>query len=177
MTGAWAFGISGPVQSAQASLVVAMEVSDLVIEADRIVIGEILSAQSAWNAEHTRIATTFMVNVAESWKGGATQTLTIIQPGGTVGDIEMKVVGLPVPVVGERAVFFLENLRGAGTRILGMGQGRRPIRLDRGRWMAAVSGGIPRLAKRGVLMPVSAEPGVPLDDLRVQVRSLLEQVK
>src|SRR5262245_20546351 len=91
-------------ERAEASLVLAMELPELTASADRIVIGEVTSVSSAWNDAHTTIYTTVEMVVAESWKGNmpADRRVTIVQPGGSVGDIEMKVHGLPGFEVGER---------------------------------------------------------------------------
>ncbi len=54
---------------ARASLVEAMDLTAMTAAAQRIVVGEVLSVTSDWDAEHKRIYTTAVVQVAETWKG------------------------------------------------------------------------------------------------------------
>ena len=59
----------------------------------------------------------------------------MVQPGGSVGDIEMRVLGLRSLRAGDRAVLFLGPGDPAWT--VGLGQGQRPLRFDAAqrRWM------------------------------------------
>ena len=167
-----------------ASVVPAMDLPRLTSRSSRIVVGEILTATSAWDAQRRSILTTVEVQVAELWKGPmpAGRRFTFTQPGGTVGDIEMRVHGLPGFRAGDRALLFLGGEPGR-LFLTGLGQGHRPLRFDpaRGRWLvqpgdrsAAV---LPRQAAgRGArlsLQPAPSEPAVPLDHLRAQVKELL----
>lgn len=171
---------------AAASLVEAMDLAALTTAARRIVVGEVLSVSSAWDAERKRIYTTTVVRVAESWKGpGAPGTqLKVVQLGGSVGDIEMRVHGLSSFEVGERAVLFLGLPPGgdpatAGHYLVGLGQGKRPLRFDAParRWL--VDGGDRSAAfvrgVRGEIQPAASEPALPLDELRTRVRKLVSR--
>jgi hypothetical protein len=162
-----------PAMPARASLVEAMDLSALTAAAQRIVVGEVLSASSAWDTEHKRIYTTVMVQVAETWKGPAVGTLKIVQLGGSVGDIEMRVHGLPAFRAGERAVMFLGD-EGA---LVGLGQGKRPLRFDTAARRWVVDGGDRTAAfvagPRGEIRPAGGEASLPLDELRTRVRKLV----
>jgi hypothetical protein len=168
---------------AHASLVLAMDLPSLTEEADRVVVGEVMSVKSAWDAEHRRILTTVEVQVAEAWKGEmpSGRTLKIVQPGGVVDDIEMKVHGLPRFSTGERAVLFLRG-SAINASLVGLGQGKRGLSLDQGtrRWMAAPAdrSAAVKVDERGQMQPAPASPGderMPLDDLRSRVRALLQK--
>jgi hypothetical protein len=160
---------------AQASLIEAMDVQALTSAAQRIVVGEVVSVTSDWDAEHKRIFTTAVVQVAETWKGAPAPAgqLKVVQLGGSVGDIEMRVHGLPAFRTGERAVMFL----GASGSLVGLGQGKRPLRFDGAarRWM--VDGGDRTAAfvsgPRGEIRPAGAEASLSLDEMRTRVRRLV----
>jgi len=149
----------------QASVIAPMSVDDLVASADEIVVGRVLSVSAAWNASHTRIASTVEVEVQERWKGTTApkQRLSIVQPGGTVGEIEMTVHGLAAFTSGETALLFLQGR--ARYRVVGMAQGKKSLQWDAmsRRWLAAG------------LLPGAASDRVPLDKLREQVRAATQR--
>lgn len=165
-----------------ASLVLALDLPQMTAAADRVLIGEILSVDSAWDSGRVTIRTTIQVNVADMWKGDLprTRTITIVQPGGIVGDVEMRVIGMPKFAAGERAVLFLRGDTAVATplSVVGLGQGKRALRLDRATsiWMAdppdrseAVT-----IDRQGKMHPAEPETAVPVDDLRRRVKGLLK---
>src|ERR1051325_11579085 len=56
---------------ARASIMVALELPDLVSRAERIAIVDVVSVRSAWDDKHERIYSTIDLSVVESWKGAA----------------------------------------------------------------------------------------------------------
>jgi hypothetical protein len=175
LTGALA-SIGAP-RPAAASLVLAMDLAQLTTNADRVVVGEILSVESKWDDAHKRIFTMVQVHVAETWKGPAPADgrVVIVQPGGSVGDIEMRVHGMPQFTPGVRAVLFLRGLEQA--QVVGLGQGRRAMRFESKAQRWIVDGGdrsaAVNLDGKGGMRPAKAELALPLDDLRKQVRALV----
>jgi hypothetical protein len=167
--------------SARASLVVALELGALTAQADRVVVAEVTAVRSAWDAGHHRILSTVELHVAETWKGTAPAdaTLTIVQPGGAVDGIEMIVHGQARFAPGERAVLFLRGPQARGLSVVGLGQGKRPLRFDAtaARWM--VEGGdrsaAVRIESGGRLQPAGPEPALPLDELRRRVTALVRR--
>ncbi len=163
--------------AADASVAIALPLEELTARADRILVGEIVSVQSSWNAGRTRIFSTIEVQVAELWKGAApaANRIVIVQPGGVVGDLEMKVHGMPIFTVGERSVLFLRG-RGDPWQVVGMAQGRRPLRFDvtNRRWMADPAG----LAGLVTIEPAGKDrtpvPALPLEEIRRRVRVLVK---
>lgn len=159
---------------AEASLTRAMDLSELVATAEQVVVADVAKVTSQWDDDHRNIVTTVEIAVQESWKGSPPSNgkLSIRQPGGTVGEIEMTVVGMPHFSVGEHTLLFL---RQAG--VVGMGQGKRPLRWDAGakRWMvgSADDAGAVRLDRQGKLRAQAGAPSETLDDLRDRVRGLL----
>ena len=88
----------------------------------------------------------------------------------------MRVHGMPSFAPGERAVLFLAGQ--AATRVVGMSQGKRPVRWDgtAKRWMAeaAEHSAVVRRDPQGRLQPVPPEPAMGLDELRQRVRALVK---
>jgi len=164
--------LAGP--AATASLLRALDLSALVTEADRIVIADVLSVRAAWDPGHRSIHRTVDLGVRESWKGTVPTDgrITIRQLGGVVGDIEMKVHGMPAFTVGERALLFLRR-----SQVVGMSQGKRNLRWEATskRWLVehAYDGSVVVLDGRGKLVPAPRQPSEPIDELRARVRSLV----
>jgi hypothetical protein len=159
--------------TASASIVRALELSELAARADRIVVADVLSVASAWDAAHRNIHTTVALAIQESWKGEAPNPgrLTLRQLGGTVGEIEMSVLGAARFVPGERALFFLK-----GRGLVGMAQGKRTLRwktADRRWWVEpADQAGASLVDGRGRPRP-QLPPAEALESLRRRVQQLL----
>ena len=162
---------------ATGSLVQALDLAELTDQAEHIVVAQVVSAESAWDSSHRNIHTRIEIKVEEAWKGSLAPDgrLVIVQPGGTVGDIEMRVHGMPSFASGEKAVLFLAG-QGA-PRVVGMSQGKRPLRWDgtAKRWVAesAEHSAVVRRDFRGRLQPAQPEPAMTLDELRQRVRALV----
>jgi hypothetical protein len=102
----------------------------------------------------------------------------VVQPGGSVGEIEMRVDGMPHFQVGERTLLFL-RLRGGPDHasVVGMAQGKRPVSRESGsgRWMVSA----PDRAGADFVRTTPASAAVftsrprALDDLRKDVRALV----
>jgi hypothetical protein len=140
---------------ARASIMVALELPDLVQQADHIAVVDVRSVRSEWDAKHERIYSTIELGVVDLWKSsppspaggaGATTptaaptTLTIVQPGGTVGDISMVVMGMSRFVPGTRSLVFLRG-QAAHAQVVGMSQGLHPLTFESTtrRWTVAPS--------------------------------------
>ncbi len=170
--------------SAKASLVRAMDLAELTAAADKVVVGNVAKVECQWDRDHRNIYTTIEIEVQESWKGitPANGRILLRQPGGTVGEIEMTVIGMPTFSPGERAVLFLEK-----ASVVGMGQGKRLMRWDQARkqWFVEPGqadgavrvdrGGQLRSATRAASEASEAESPESIDSLRTKVRALLEK--
>lgn len=169
-------GLFAAAATASASLMVAMDLSELTQEADRIVVASVLSVQSEWDSSHRRILSRIEIKVEEAWKGEVMGDgrLTLVQPGGMADDVEMIVHGMPRFSLGERAVLFLAG----ETRpvVVGMAQGKRSLRWDSGgrRWMAQAVDRMGLLAK-DARSPATVDPPMPLEQLRQRVRALINK--
>ena len=125
-----------------ASLVLALDTNALAQRADHIAVTDVVSVQSAWDQAHKKIITTIDLSVVESWKGGAQPAshITVMQPGGTVGDVAMVVFGLSHFTPGERTLVFLRGTA-AAAGVVGMAQGKLPMLRDAatGKWTVGVA--------------------------------------
>jgi hypothetical protein len=169
-------------ERAHASLVLALDLPTMVQRADHIAVVDVGAVTAAWDEKHERILTTIDLAVVESWKGpmAPSSHVKVVQPGGSVGDIQMTVFGMPAFATGERSLVFL---RGAPTAasVVGMAQGKRVLSRDAatGRWMVRAP---ERAGASFVRAPGAAPAGTPpvfdtrlrgLDDLRTEVRGLV----
>jgi hypothetical protein len=125
-------------RSAHASLVVALDLETMVSRADHIAVVDVTTVSAAWDAKHERILTTIDLAVVEAWKGPLAPAMhvKIVQPGGSVGDIQMTVFGMTHFTPGERALVFLRGTPDAAA-VVGMAQGKRLLRQDTttNRWL------------------------------------------
>ena len=166
--------------AARASLVLALDLPTMVTRAERVAVVDVVSVKSDWDARHEQILSTVDLIVVESWKGGDAPAshLTIVQPGGTVGDLTQTVHGMSRFVPGERAVVFLAGTA-ARASVVGMAQGKRLVRRDAasGRMLVHVpdkSGAtFLRTTPASANAPVFDLRARPLDDLRADVRTLM----
>jgi len=161
----------------QASLLSTMSLRELVASSDRIVVAKVISVGAAWDASHRRILSTIDVVIEQTWKGEPAPRISIVQPGGAVGDMEMAVGGMPGFVPGERALLFLHGR--VWPQVVGMSQGKRTLERDTqsGRWFLQ-SPDMTCVVERGSDAKLRhAHPSAPvdLDDFHAQVESLLRQ--
>jgi hypothetical protein len=158
----------------QASLMRAMNLGELVALSDAIVIGKVVSHNAAWDLQHRRIISSIEVDIEETWKGPEAENrrITIIEPGGTVGDIEMTVHGMPSFSVGEKSLLFLQGQR--HLQVVGMGQGKRALAWDdpRKQWLVEPpdTEGVVEVGPGAKLRQAKRRAPIPLNDLREQVR-------
>jgi hypothetical protein len=168
-----ALAISAP---ASASLILALDLPTLVTRSDQISVVDVVSTKAAWNAEHDRIVTTIDVTVVDCWKGAAApgSHVQIVQVGGTVGELTMRIDGMPRFQRGERALLFLRGKTGNAS-VVGMAQGKRPMSREAGRWMvgAPERGGADFVATTPASRSAFTTRPRPLEDLRSDVRALV----
>jgi hypothetical protein len=173
---------TGLERSARASLVVALDLPTMVERADHVAVVDVASVSAAWDDQHEHILTTIDLAVVEAWKGSMTPAshVKIVQPGGTVGDIQMTVFGMTVFTPGERALVFLRGRPDAAS-VVGMAQGKRLVAREAGtnRWMvhapqrAGASFVRPATSQTKTTPPVFETRLRALEDLRAEVRGLV----
>lgn len=106
---------------ALATTVLRMEVADLSREADVVVRGKVAEVHSRWSDK--RIITQITIDVTEAYKGAPGKTVTIVQPGGVVGDIGQTVHGMPQFKKDSDVVVFLEKRGEKVFSVVGLAQG------------------------------------------------------
>jgi hypothetical protein len=121
---------------AYGSIVQALDLSELVAQSDRIVVGRVVFAEAFRRRDGT-IATWYRVEVERELRTDAPtrdeEPEVIIQVlGGQIGDLGMRVEGEPRFSVGERAVIFMKEGSQLAFRPVGMAQGVMRIRMDEG---------------------------------------------
>ena len=85
--------------------------------------GTVRSVSSRWTKDGGRIMTDAVLDVSETWKGAAVKEVTVMHPGGEVGDVGQLVHGTVKFKAGDEVVVFLEG-RGDRFLLTGMSQGR-----------------------------------------------------
>lgn len=171
----WAWALALAVCStAAATTVLYRDVPALARDSDAVVRGKVSQVHSRWSGDHRRIVTVVQVDVEETLKGAPGHQVTILQPGGVVGDIGQRVEGLASFGVGEEVVVFLEQ-RGPGYIVSGLAQGKyRVERSADGRGAFAIPD--PHTQQAQVVDPVTHEERTvapktwPLDELRAEVQ-------
>lgn len=166
---------------AAATLVLALDLPTLVARADQIAVVDVVSVKTSWNADHNRISTTIDLAIVDCWKGSAAPAshVQVVQPGGSLDGLTMRVEGMPPFSPGERTLLFLHFPPETPGRaiVVGMAQGKRPVRRDgaTGRWMVGAPGraGADFVRTTPASAEVFAARPRPLADLRTEVRALV----
>lgn len=94
---------------AAGSTFVAMDEEELLLAADAVVRGEVVSVESFWNDRHTLILTEAVFRVESVVVGAAPPFVTLRTAGGTVDGETVEAVGFPTFEAGERALLFLQR--------------------------------------------------------------------
>lgn len=114
---------------AEATIARAVKFDEKVDRAASIVVGRVLSQQSSWDANRQRILTYSKFQIDNTLKGFPAQEITIVTPGGTVGDVAQDFVGVPRFSTGDEHVVFVRNTR-VGPTVLFLEQGAYRIEKD-----------------------------------------------
>lgn len=176
-----ALGLIAVAPRATASVGEAMGLAELVREADVVVLGTATERRSRWAGRHIVTDVTIRVDedLGEEVEAGSVLTLTHL--GGAVGDVGMRVSGMPTFEVGKRTLLFARRGERSGRLWpVGMSQGVMPVRREGGQDM--VHPGAPGLvlvkpSATGALRPA---PGAllhprPLEEVLGEVRALLRE--
>lgn len=85
------------------------DVESLTVSADAVVRARVESRSSAWAPGGGQIFTTVVLRPIETWKGEAAATVTVLVPGGEVGELSQIVQGAAAFAQGEEVVVFLQR--------------------------------------------------------------------
>jgi hypothetical protein len=103
-----------------------------VENAAAIVLGTCVKSESRWDDQHRWILTYSTFRVAKVLKGSpALGDLTVVIPGGSVGDLHQETIGIPTFKVGDERVLFIKNTK-SGPTVLYFDQGTYDVRSERG---------------------------------------------
>jgi hypothetical protein len=165
-------------QPAQATTLVRMTLEQLSQASSAIIRGRVVSQESRWNPEHTRIMTFTTIALVQTLKGHPPSTLVIEQPGGKVGEIHVFVAGTVRFHLQTDYVLFLEPSSADSSRFLlvGMVQGACRIYRDAATGQECVIlplGFLSRAAQRTGPGSTVAGPTLPLSELRQQLATAL----
>jgi hypothetical protein len=108
--------------AAEATISRAMKFDEKVEKAQSIIVGRIVSQESRWDTNHQRILTYSKFQIEKTLKGEPAQEMTIVTPGGTVGDIAQDYVSVPRFRTGDENVVFVRDTR-VGPTVLYFDQG------------------------------------------------------
>ncbi len=117
---------------ARATTVYPFSLDELIYVADRVVVGQVLTAEAAFTRDGGMIVTTVELQVDEVLKGPATdETLAIQVLGGEAAGLVLKVEGAPSFDPGETVLLFLEE-GSHGLEVLGWAQGKLELEWNAG---------------------------------------------
>ena len=108
----------------EASTVQKLSFDRLIAEADLIVLGRVEELKSQQARDRRSMTTVVTVSIERQFKGPKVSSVTIEQPGGSMGDIAQGVPGLPEFSSGEDVVLFLKRQRGGTFKVVGGKQGK-----------------------------------------------------
>jgi len=89
------------------------DVQSLTASSDAVVHARVLRRSSAWAPGGRQIFTTVVLKTLETWKGDPAAEVTVLVPGGEVGDITQTVQGVAAFSADEEVVVFLSRRGGS----------------------------------------------------------------
>jgi hypothetical protein len=159
----------------EATISRAIAFDEKVDGAAAIVLGRCVSQHSQWDAEREWILTYSTFSIEKTLKGFPSQEITIVTPGGRVGDIVQEVVGVPRFQRGDERVVFVRNTA-SGPTVLYLEQGAYQVFED-DRGERIVKPLAPTAAvmdtQRGAV--VEAERARPLREFETSVRDTIRR--
>lgn len=128
---------------ALATQVIQRTPKELAQDSQLVVDGKVASVRSYWNEDGSKIFTEAVVTVAATHKGGATQSVRVVQPGGVVGITRMTAHGALQWKPGEEVLLFLEPSLPGAFQVAGFSQGKFLIERDASTGKAFVKQAMP----------------------------------
>lgn len=115
--------------TAQATLMQSATFDEKVENANAIVYGKVVRQEARWDPQHRWILTYTTFSVEKSLKGVTPPEVTIVTPGGKVGDVHQDTIGVPDFKVGDESAVFVRNTN-VGPTVLYFDQGAYEIAKD-----------------------------------------------
>lgn len=115
-----------------ATSILKIHLDDMLSKSELVFEGEVLSLESRWNTKKTFIRTYINFRIDDVIKGNySSQTITLSFAGGEVDEMSLQVSGMEYPSVGEKGVFFVEQLNTPQVNpLIGWSQGHFRISKD-----------------------------------------------
>jgi hypothetical protein len=159
-----------PPHRAHAATVVPLTLEDLDRMATDVFVGTVEHTRAAWDEEHRFIETEVRIRVDRRVKGKGSSRVTVVVPGGIVGEIGMRRSGAATFKTGERVLLFAEPGRAARLRPVGLFQGKMRVRRDAVRKIDVVEPPGPAWGARGEripsgTLPKGRSPALPLTEV------------
>jgi hypothetical protein len=155
-----------------ATLVGPADVESLTAAADAVVYGQVVRRSSAWAPGGGQIFTTVVLRPIETWKGASAGEVSVLVPGGELGELSQTVQGAAAFNDAEEVVVFLHR-RAPGTYGV--------ERLALGKFVVGASAGSLKRAhrdRRGLTClrcgPAESDD-LPLEELRARVLGSVRQ--
>lgn len=136
LLGAVALAASLAATDAHATIQRAVAFDDKVDQAAAIVLGKVVRTRSEWDPSHRWILTYSTFSVEQTMKGTAPSEVTVVTPGGTVGNVVQSTIGIRPFREGDENVIFVKNTT-AGPTVLYFDQGAYDVTEDHGEKMVA----------------------------------------
>ena len=95
----------------------------MIDDSEIVVHGQVWRTWTAWDNERQFIWTHYEILVADTLKGSTDGKVVISEPGGTVGELSMSIVGSPRFQVGEEVILLAYRTPIGYLRTCGWGQG------------------------------------------------------
>ena len=108
--------------NASATVTIAASFQEKVEKADAIVLGRVMRQETRFDDEKRFILTYTTFQVEKAFKGGVPPEVTIVTPGGRIGELQQTTVGVPEFERGDENVVFVGNTR-RGPTVLWFDQG------------------------------------------------------
>lgn len=119
------------VPRAGATVSLAASFDEKVENAAAIVHGRVVKQETRYDEEKRFILTYTTFEVAKAFKGATPNLVTVVTPGGKIGDVQMTTIGVPEFREGTENVVFLKNTK-RGPTVLYFDQGAYDVISDRG---------------------------------------------
>ncbi|HEX7191825.1 MAG TPA: hypothetical protein VF381_09680 [Thermoanaerobaculia bacterium] len=134
LLGTFALAVSLAATNAHATIQRAVDFDEKVDKAAAIVLGKVVHTRSQWDTSHRWILTYSTFTVEQTMKGTAPAEVTVVTPGGTVGDVVQSTIGISPFREGDENVIFVKNTA-AGPTVLYFDQGAYGVTEDHGEKM------------------------------------------
>lgn len=119
--------------SSQATIMQRLEIEELAHNSSDVFHGQVLSTQTYWNPDHTRIYTGIRLRINESFKSSGNnpakrgEIVNVVQLGGEKDGVKMDYAGRPEFTAGESAVLFTTRNRNNELTVVALKQGKMRV--------------------------------------------------